>query len=104
MQDAFHAGEFPGARVRLSGYRYAATMTWGPDERATARYSPDVSRTVRENVVAAAWAARDNLARNYSHGDGFTNREDYREIVAHMGGGEYVVTFVPAYSVPGVAR
>lgn len=101
MQDAFTAGEFPGARVRLSGYRYAATMTWGPDERATARVSPDLAGTVRDGVVAAAWAARDNLARKYGHGESFTSREEYRTIVAHMGDGEYVVTFIPTYLTGG---
>lgn len=101
--DAFTSGEFPAARVRHTNYAYSATMTWGPDERATARTSSDLARTVRENVVEAAWAARVNLARRYDHGPDFTSREDYREVVAHMGASEYVVTFIPAY-LAGVNR
>lgn len=103
----WESGEFPAARVRHSSYNYSATMTWSADLKATARgYAGDL--TIRENVVAAAWSARRNLASKiFPAADDAADRAEFADItryatlVSAMGTNEYVVTFVPRYLIEG---
>ncbi len=119
-------GDFPGARVRHTDTGFSAVINWDPARGLVGRSRPVYGAPFPDTgaaVIAAAWQARDNLARKLEqlaereHAAGDIDAADLEHhraaaaqirdrsavvcIVSGLGTNEHAVTFVSAYTLEG---